>query len=349
MRHQRIRTRANRLEQKSSSKIKKVAYFTIFFLLLQFIYFGLLVTPGTEPENSVTITVEPGEGLKSIANDLKEANVINSKTLFLAYAKLKDFDTKIQSGVFRVPLPQNMQSILKLLTEAPQEEKITVPEGLKISQIDDILAEKGLIQAGEFIDCIQNCPIDHPLLQYIPTQSVRNLEGFLYPDTYFISSNAFQIQDLILKMLDNFESKLPQDWESKVQQLPFKSLYEAINMASIIEREVLSKKDKQLVSGILWKRIENDWTIGADATLLYLKSDNDITSRDLVDDNPYNSRVKLGLPPTPISNPGLSSIEAALNPINSEYWFYITTLDTGEVKYAVTYEEHNRNIDRYLR
>jgi UPF0755 protein len=120
-------------------------------------------------------------------------------------------------------------------------------------------------------------------------------------------------------------------------------------MASIIEREVLSLKDKKIVSGLLWKRYSSGWLIDADAALLYLKNDNIITRADLDSDSPYNIRKFKGLPPTPIANPGLASIEAALNPTDSAYWFYLTTLDTGEVIYARTNDEHNQNKFKYLR
>lgn len=337
---------------------KNVIYLAIIIFFFQFIYFGFWVDPASPVEqnqeeaasqNVVTISINPGESLKNIAKILKKENVINSKTLFVAYAKYSNQDTKIQSGVFTIPLPQNIPSTLEIITTVPKEDKITIPEGYKIRQIDQLLTDQGLINQGEFINCVQTCDFDHPVLNFIPDQSVRNLEGFLFPDTYFISRANFTPESLIIKMMDNFMSKLPTDWKQKAEQLPLTDLYSIINMASIIEREVLSQKDKQLVSGLLWKRYRSDWLIDADAALLYEKDDNKITTADLNSDSPYNIRRKKGLPPTPISNPGVSSIEAALNPIESDYWFYLTTLDTGAVKYAETYEQHNQNIDRYLR
>jgi UPF0755 protein len=143
-------------------------------------------------------------------------------------------------------------------------------------------------------------------------------------------------------MTSNFEAKMPPEL------LQEKNPYETLIMASIIEREVLSEKDKALVSGILWKRNENGWPLGADAALLYEKDDNSITSADLDSNSPYNIRKFKGFPPTPISNPDVTSLQAAINPEESPYWFYLTTLDTGEVIYAVTNEEHNANKRKYL-
>jgi len=345
-----FRRRVSPFEQQSSSKkFKYVVYFAIFILFSQFLYNSYWVTPGTNKDNAVTINIPEGSNLKEVAKELKKQNVITSKTLFKMKAKSMGLDTKVQSGIFRVNLPQNLESVLKIVTTPPTENKVTIPEGYKISQIDDLLTEKGLILEGEFIECVQNCQIDHSVLKYISSQNVRNLEGFLFPDTYFISQDSFTSLDLILKMLNNFEAKLPTNYQELASNLPLTDLYSVINMASIIEREVLSQKDKQLVSGILWKRYRSNWSIDADAALLYLKKDNKITTKDLKSESPYNIRRFKGLPPTPISNPSLSSIEAALNPIESDFWFYITTLDTGEVIYAETLDQHNANVNKYLR
>ncbi len=145
-------------------------------------------------------------------------------------------------------------------------------------------------------------------------------------------------------MLNNFKNKLSTELTKKHQR----PLHDYIIMASIIEKEVRSKKDKKIVSGILWKRIKNNWTLGADATLLYKKDNNIITYKDLQTDSKYNTRKNLGLPPTPISNPGLDSILSAIYPEESPYFFYLTTLDTGKVIYAKTNEEHNLNKQKYL-
>lgn len=327
--------------------LKKLLLLILIFLFAQYFYFGFFASPAIESDNYATISIDEGESIKSIAKKLKKENVINSKFLFNTYLKFSDADTQIKSGVFQIPLPQNIPSTIDFLVHnAPSQTKITIPEGFKITQIDARLAANGLIEEGEFIDCMKTCQIDHELLQYIP--NTDNLEGFLYPDTYFVSNTNFEPSELITKMLNNFESKMPKEWENQLGALPETDLYTAIKMASIIEREVLSDKDKRLVSGILWKRYENGWTLGADATLLYEKDNNSITAADIASDSPYNTRKFLGFPPTPISNPSTSSIEAALNPESSAYWFYLTTLDTGEVIYAITNEEHNANKVRYL-
>jgi len=337
--------------RKPFSKLKLFIYLLIFGYLFNIYYQDILKTPDplAANQNEILIDIEPGTSLKSIATQLKDKELIKSKLLFLREAKKQELDTKLQPGLFRITESQNISSLLKILsTYTPQESKITIPEGYKISQIDELLSSKELINPGEFIICTQTCLLNHSVLNYLPSQSTRNLEGLLFPDTYFIDTLNFETEDLITKMLDNFENHLPDNFNQKITQLPKTNAYTAIIMASIIEREVLSQKDKELVSGILWKRFENSWPLGADATLLYQKDNNIITYQDLQDDNPYNTRKNLGFPPTPISNPGESSLKASINPEESPYWFYLTTLDTGEVIYGKNNEEHNQNKNRYL-
>jgi len=330
--------------------LKRIIYLLILLQLFNVYYHDFLQKPDlNQSSEEIVLNIDQGENLKSIAQELKDQGIIKSKYLFLRYAKKHDLDTAIKPGIFRIATPQTIPSVLQLLTTyIPSESKITIPEGYKISQINETLSSKGLIESQEFTNCLQNCSLNHEVLSFLPNQSTKNLEGLLFPDTYFVDTLDFKSETLILKMLDNFQNHLPSDFNQKIQNLPLKDKYSALIMASIIEREVLSQKDKQIVSGILWKRYENNWPLGADATLLYLKDNNTITYQDLQNDNPYNTRKNLGLPPTPISNPGQSSIEAAINPTETEYWFYLTTPDTGEVIYAKSNEEHNQNKNKYL-
>lgn len=328
---------------KKKNNNKYILILPIFLIAILGIY---LSSNSSNTEHIVTIS--EGETLNSVANELKQNNLISSTFLFKRFLSSNNLDSKIQVGAFTLKEGMNKQEIAEIITDVQfaNREKITVPEGLKITQIDTTLTEKKLINQGEFTVFAKNHNLSHPITQYIPTNS---LEGFLFPDTYLIDPANYTNQDLATKMLNNFQNKLPSDWEAKAQTLPKKDLYSIIKMASILEREVLSSKDKAIVAGILWKRYENGWRIDADAALLYEKEDNSITAKDIASDSPYNLRKIKGLPPTPIANPGLESIVATLNPIQTDYWFYITTLDTGEVIYASTNEEHNQNKFKYLR
>lgn len=328
---------------------KKLPLFAIPVLVIT-IFILLFSTNNTNSTTPHIIKINKGDSVSQIANTLKEKDLISSEFFFKRYLTSNNIDQNIQVGSFQIPEGLEYSEIAEILVNPSEVNtaKITVPEGFKISQIDARLAQLELINPGEFLACTQNCQIDHPILDYIP-QGKNSLEGFLYPDTYFIDPSEYSNEDLIYKMLDNFQSKLPENWQTLAQNLPETDLYSIVTMASILEREVLSKSERQMAADIFWRRYSADWRLDADASVLYDQDDNILTASDLQSDSPYNLRKFKGLSPTPIANPSINSIEATLNPISNPYWFYITTLDTGEVIYAETIDQHNQNVARYLR
>lgn len=344
--YQNLPNKSNRQRKKQTQTTKYIIATALVVIL--FILLSSLIQNNHEKQINFLIT--PGESLTSISQRLEENNIINSKFFFRRYLATNKLDTSIRAGSFTLSTNSSNSAVAQILTDSSQTNRmrITIPEGYKISQIDETLTQLGLITAGDFTNCTQNCEIQHSILSNIPTEK-NSLEGFLYPDTYFVDPATFTSQDLILGMLDNFQQKLPSNWEEQVASSPANDLYEAITMASIVEREVLSPQDKAIVAGLLWKRLEENWRLDADASLLYDQDDNIITQADLQSDSPYNLRKFRGLSPTPISNPSIETINATLNSTPSNYWFYITTLDTGEVIYAQTINQHNANVNKYLR
>jgi UPF0755 protein len=222
-----------------------------------------------------------------------------------------------------------------------------VPEGFTVEDIDNELVELAVISAGEFNTAVKEFD-DYEKFTFLNKEAMESLEypleGYLFPDTYFIDPLNFYSENLIQLMLDNFETKLGDELNKDHDR----NFHEIIIMASIVEKEVRTNADIPVVAGILWKRFDENWVLGADATLLYLKSDRTIEYEDLQEESDYNTRKNLGLTPGPICNPGLKSIMGTINPEDSPYYFYLTTLDTGEVIYARTNEEHNRNKREYL-
>ncbi len=321
-----------------------IAIFTILVFVLS------IKACSNSQSEEVTFLISNGESIQSITDRLIEEDIISSSFLFKNYLSSNNLDTQIQAGSFTLQTNSNPSQVASILTDSSQanQMRVTIPEGYKISQIDETLTQLGLIEEGQFTNFTRNYQQDHPIQDLLPNGK-NSLEGFLYPDTYFVDPATFQISTFTENMLNNFLSKLPADYETQINKTPANNLYELITMASIVEREVLSPTDKATVAGLLWKRLESGWRIDADAALLYDQDDNIITQTDLQSDSPYNLRKFQGLTPTPISNPSLETIQATLNPIDSDYWFYLTTIDTGEVIYSRTLEEHNANVQRYLR
>lgn len=210
--------------------------------------------------------------------------------------------------------------------EVPQAitARVTIVEGTTVKDIDQLLSARGIIKSGT-----------------LP----KDLEGYLFPDTYefFVPQSTAAV---VARLRNNFDQKvLPIVPKSA-------NLKETITIASIIEAEAANSIDRKLVSGILWKRLRNGFPLQVDATICYVKAEDNclpITREDVKTDSSYNTYLHKGLPPGPIGNPGLDAIEAALHPQASSYWYYLSDPKTKRIVFSVDLEEHNQNIYKYLR
>jgi peptidoglycan lytic transglycosylase G len=297
---------------------------------------------------SISFTIKKGTPIKEIGKNLEEKGLISSSFNFYLYTKFNSLGENLIAGRFLLSKSMNMKEIVTIISDPSQAEFIiTIQEGLRIRDIDQKLVELELIEEGEFLEEIRNFD-GWEYYDFLDQETLSMLdlpvEGYLYPDTYFLDPGDFQPHDLIYTAMDNFENKTAE----LLPEIKKHSIHEIITMASIIENEVFGLEDRKIVSGILWKRLESGWKLDADATLLYITDDRKIDAADLKIDSPYNSRKFTGLPPGPISNPSLESIEAAMYPVATGNWFYLNTLDTGEVIYATSNEQHNANKAKYL-
>ncbi|OGJ43473.1 hypothetical protein A2974_01530 [Candidatus Peregrinibacteria bacterium RIFCSPLOWO2_01_FULL_48_20] len=293
-------------------------------------------------EEKIIFDVEKGSGAETIAENLEDENLIVSEVSFVRTVEEEDLDGSLRYGRFVLSSGMTLREIITVLTtQGTGEMAITVLEGWTIEDIDAELVELGLAEAGTFKTCAINCKFD-----YVFLEGNGGLEGFLFPDTYFIDSANFTVESFTRTLLENFDAKWTDEMQAAMEA-ESRSIREMVIVASMIEKEVRTEKDLSLVSGIIWKRLDNDWMLGIDATLLYTQNDGELSPEDLANDNPYNTRLNTGLPPTAIGNPGLASLQAALVPEISDYWFYLTD-DEGDVHYAVTNEEHEANKAEYL-
>lgn len=324
-----------------------------YFLYAQSRYQYFISTP-VNPSNPVDapFVIKKGDTVTNIAMNLHDKDLILDEDAFKNYAKQNGIDRKIIAGKFLLNQTLTIPQIAVKITDPNQGElTLTVPEGTTIRGIDDKLVSLGAIEPGEFIQATKDFNnyakysfLDEKKMKALP----HPLEGYLFPDTYFVDLTHYNNQDLIDLMLKDFQKRLP-DGAEELAAKNKRSLYDVITMASLVEKEVKTAADRPIVAGILWKRMDNHWMLGADAALIYLKDDRTIDMNVLSEDSPYNTRKNQGLPPGPICNPGLKAIEAALNPQVSSYFFYLTKPDeTGEVVYARTNDEHNANKARYL-
>jgi len=301
--------------------------------------------------SKISFTIKKGETIPDIAQKLYDEDLILDIGAFKIYTRLNGYDTKIITGRFLLNKSMTVPEIVENLTNRTNGEVIlTVPEGTTIKEIDEELVKLDLINSGEFIAAVREFD-NYDKYPFLDKEDHKDLiyplEGYLFPDTYYLDALNYYNENLIQLMLNNFESKLNTEFPEILADSKTK-LFDKVIMASIVEKEVRTSKDIPIVAGILWKRLDSGWTIGADATLLYLADDRELDYFDLQEESPYNTRKNLGLPPGPICNPGLAHLKGTFYPEESPYFFYLTTLDTGEVIYGKTNEEHNANKAKYL-
>jgi len=323
----------------------------IFFLLKD--YRDSLDTPAGDSTEIVEFTIEEGETTTQITHALKESGLINNELYFRLYLRQEGLETELQAGSFRIPGNLTIKEIAETLQHAAVPDVwATIPEGLMATEITDILEEafsanpNSSFDKAEFSNMVDSGSLISEM--NIPIPEGQPLEGYLFPDTYRFPSDSTTEYVLATILRDGFRTKIYEKYLQEINHSDY-SMYEILNLASILERETRHTEDRPLVADILIRRLENNWALEVDATLLYYFNDwtHVITYQDLQLDTPYNTRKHNGFPPTPISNPGEESIKAILYPEPNENWFYISDLD-GILHYAVTLEEHNANIQKFL-
>ena len=232
------------------------------------------------------------------------------------------------------------------------EVTITIPEGFTLKQIEDRLIEAKLTRPNELLN-FGFSKDEPPILSGKP--KMMSLEGYLFPDTYrffsaqggYASGGKDALSDIVAKMVNNLNNKLTPDLQMAIKSSG-RSFYEILTMASLIEKEVPKDSDRPIVAGILWKRLKTGMPLQVDATLVYITGRNEIYEADKKIKSQYNTYLYRGLPEGPISNPGLSAIKAAISPVASPYWFYLSAKD-GTTIFSKTLEEHARNRAIWLK
>lgn len=332
---------------------KRILQFIVFVLLLfvgfrywhPFWRYDLNEAVNAGNTEKVVFTIDKGSSAKEIAENLYDKNLIVSDISFVRDVEAKELSEKLRYGSFVLSPSMTLTDIVTVLTtEGTGTMALTVPEGFTVDQIDARLAEMGLTKAGEFKSETFNGTFTYDFLTgKQTTHQITGLEGYLFPDTYFIDDATFTIDGLINQMLDNFQKKV-----STIKGYDPAKLTNNLIIASMLEKEVRDTADLSTISGIIWKRFNEGWFLGIDATLLYIDTDGTLSADDLAADNPYNTRTQKGLPPTAICNPGLNALTAAYEPTDSEYYYYLTGTD-GLMHYAKTEEEHEANKAQYLK
>lgn len=307
------------------------------------------------------LEISKGQGAREIGALLEKEGLIKNKNFFYFYLwKNKKADYNLQAGEYEFSPNMTIPEIVEKISNGEivvKIKKMTIPEGFTNEKIITRLENAKPSLAENFktyatCKCLgqEGCACDKftqkfSFLKEIPTGI--DMEGFLFPDTYFIEEEDTS-EILVEKMFNNFLRYVNDDLRSEIERQE-KNLFNVITMASIIEREAKTEEDRKIVSGIFWQRIADDHALQSCATLAYFLGIDkpQFSYEDTQTDSPYNTYLNNGLPPGPICNPGIESIKAAIYPTQTDYYYFLSNPENGEMIYSKTIDEHNQNKVRY--
>ena len=305
-------------------------------------------------EDLIELYIEKGESINSIASKLYDLKIISSPILFKEYGKLNNLVDSIKFGSHFVSVDMDYNTLYETISKSSFDNKnyikVTIPEGYTVEQIADVLETNIYIDKNEFLELCKYGNFNYTFLDNIEfdeyIENSYKLEGFLFPDTYFINKDATS-EEIIIMMLDRFNSVISK-YDIEFLNEGY-SMYDIIKIASIIERESKEGNERAIISSVFYNRLNKDIKLESCATVEYvLKTKKRVlSSEDISIDSLFNTYKYLGLPPTPISNPGESSIDAAFNPSDTEYLFFVSKKGTSEHAFAKTYNEHIANVKKY--
>ncbi|MET0801617.1 MAG: endolytic transglycosylase MltG [Actinomycetota bacterium] len=300
------------------------------------------------PARAVSFTVEDGATADQVVDRLASEQVIPcggfvGNLLMRGTGKSSD----IRAGTYSLTTGMTLDEAVEVLTTPPKDvptADVLIPPGYRITQIAAAVDESLGVPAEEFLARVEKGTFDRPA--ELPAGA--SLEGFLWPETYRIPTRD-GADAVIQRLLDQFSEEtanLPWDRAEALGVTP----YEVVVIASMIEKEAAVQADRPLIAGVIYNRLRKGMALGIDATLLYddPTPDGELSTSDIETDGPYNTRIRTGLPPTPIASPYSWSLRAALNPADTPYFYYVLCGDDGSHRFAVTYEEHLANVDACL-
>lgn len=290
--------------------------------------------PVSKSEEQKRILVEKGESLSEIAKTLKTEGLIRSEFAFTLYANQKGASNKLQAGTYKISPNMTLDQIIETLSGKPEEGWVTIREGLRVEEIARILEGQFGIDQAKFLDIAK--------------------EGYMFPDTYLFPQEV-TAEQIANKMKETFDEKYTPELQNKIKAKGL-TPEEGVILASLVEREGRSDKVRVEVASIMLKRLEIGMKLDLDATVQYAKDTqsfkqnkalkfwNPITRADYTGVvSPYNTYLNPGLPPTPIANPSLSSLNAVANARDTQFLYYYHD-SKGNSYYAKTLEEHNQNV-----
>ena len=296
-------------------------------------------------DKRIHVKIHAGMTTAEIADELAEKNVISSSLKFRLISRLRGYDDKMKLGTYVFTAGMADDEVFeKILNGEKQVMTFTVPEGFGVKDIAKRLYSLDIADEEDFLKAAENfAPYDYMKKR---KDVFYAAEGFLFPDTYTIESDA-SIEEILKMMAANFDNRMTPDIRSRAKEKNL-SLYDLMILASLVEKEVRYPEDRAIVAQVFFKRLQLNMPLQTDASLQYLMDapKEDVSIEDTKIDSPFNTYQYAGLPPGPIANAGMEAIEAVLNPADTDYLYFVADRQ-GHNHYAATYDEHLELVAQY--
>lgn len=338
----------------------------IFFILLACLAIGVwfvhseIYSAEAQHVDQVTFEVKTGESAAALATRLEQEQIVRHARLFRWYLSKKHIDRRLHAGEYTVEAPITIARVAQTLqTLASQKEReITIIPGWTLRDIAAYIEKEQIGTADELYAIVGKSAeqkrgqvtIDSTFDMLADLPKDASLEGYLAPDTYRIFVDEPLI-DVVDRLLAHRNTQITAEMRAEIQKKK-RTIHEVLTVASLLEREVPHEEDMAKVADLFWRRYDAGWGMQADSTVHYIfgkKGDLFTTKKERESTNPWNTYKYAGLPPGPIATPSVDAIIATIYPEKNDAWYFLTTLDTGEVKYGRSFDEHTRNIQKFLR
>ena len=328
---------------------KKLLTIMAGILILAAIVLGVAINANNNKNlatgENIIITVEPGMTNADIATLLQNKKMINSPVFFRLQSKFARMERSLQAGEYEIVSGMSNWEIIDLFSKGQVRHKtLTIPEGYTIEQIAKKIEESGLGSAEEF----KKAAKDYAPYSYMETSNnnvIFKAEGFAYPSTYYLSPGSAE-KEILAIMVKEFDTQLTEDIRQKAKDKNM-SIRDLVNLASLVEKEAVFPEERPVIAGVFLKRLQTQMPLQSDTTIQYILGvqKKEISIADTKIDSPYNTYLYAELPPGPIASPSISTINAVLDPKQTNYLYFVADLE-GHHHFTETYQDHLKEIER---
>lgn len=321
----------------------------IFVLCISVFIFTQIGPYNKNNTKGIVVEIPQGSTTNTISDILYKNNLIKNKAMFKISVKLSNKAQQFKAGKYLFNQTYSNKQIINDLSLGKIYNdgiKITIPEGSTSREIVSILVDKKLGNQDSYEALISNPKEFYNDFKFLEEDDITSLEGFLYPSTYYFDENSSE-KEVLSTMLSQFNKVYTDKLRDRQKELNM-TTEQVVNLASIVEKEAILDKDRPIIASVFYNRLEIGMPLQSDATIQYIFKERKkiVTYKDLEIDSPYNSYKNKGLPPTPISSPGIESIKATLYPEKTDYLYFVAKMDGGN-NYSKNYEDHLKYVKEY--